>query len=149
MLEYIKPEETILRNDLWTVTLLYKQLYLGSHMIILNRQCDSLPQLTSKEWLSYITIVTSMELAIKSAFNADLFNYNCLMNHGYRHNPPQPWVHWWVRPRYSSKQIFQGVEFNDIEFGSFYDRDTEHELPIIDFDQPFRNGIVKEIQKYI
>jgi diadenosine tetraphosphate (Ap4A) HIT family hydrolase len=149
MIESIIPEEIILKDDFWTVTLLYKQLYLGSHMIILNEQCNSLPELSRIQWQSYISIVTTMELAIKSAFGADLFNYNCLMNHGYRHTPPQPWVHWWVRPRYSKTPSFQEVDFPDTEFGSFYDRVTEHELPTIDFRSSFRVGIVKEIQKYI
>jgi diadenosine tetraphosphate (Ap4A) HIT family hydrolase len=146
MLNIINPDELLFETEWWTCVLLWKQVYLGSAMLILKRQCDSLPELTVIELVEMQDCIRLYELAIKDAFGATMFNYNCLMNHGYQHNPPQPWVHWWMRPRYANAVIFQDKVFEDNNFGYFYDREAEHVEPTKDFDQEFRLEIVKSIK---
>ena len=58
-----------------------------------------------------------LELALTKAFNATLFNINCMMNDAYLKHPPNPHVHWHLRPRYSHTVVFEGRTFFDKEFG--------------------------------
>ncbi|MGL4759066.1 MAG: hypothetical protein ACRCXZ_07030 [Patescibacteria group bacterium] len=147
VLEYINPNEILLQSQFWTLSLLWRQYYLGSSMLILNRQCDSLAELTLLELIDMQDCFRIQEVVSKVAFGASMFNYSCLMNHGYRCNPPKPWVHWWIRPRYNTIVEFEGVEFEDEQFGSFYDREGEQNLPIKMFDDEFRQKIVLQFKK--
>ena len=78
-----------------------------------------------------------------------MFNWTCLMNGGYRQEPYKPFMHWHFRPRYNKKVESEGKIFEDLDFGRHYDFKQEKELPEIDFDQDFRQKIIKAIQKVI
>jgi diadenosine tetraphosphate (Ap4A) HIT family hydrolase len=149
MLDIINDQEILFRTEWWTCVLLWKQVYLGSSMLILNRQCDSLAELNMIELVDMQDCFRLYELALKDSFDATMFNYSCLMNHGYQHTPPKPWVHWWMRPRYSKPIGFNGVDFVDQNFGYFYDREAEHTPPTKDFDPNFRIKIVETIHNSI
>ncbi|MFT4311683.1 MAG: hypothetical protein ACMXYF_00455 [Candidatus Woesearchaeota archaeon] len=47
------------------------------------------------------------------------------MNHGYKKNPPKPFVYWHFRPRYREKIEFSGKQFQDLEFAHHYDRERK------------------------
>jgi diadenosine tetraphosphate (Ap4A) HIT family hydrolase len=93
MLDIINDQEILFRTKWWTCVLLWKQVYLGSSMLILNRQCDSLTELNMIELVDMQDCFRLYELALKDTFDATMFNYSCLMNHGYQHTPPKPWIH--------------------------------------------------------
>ena len=99
------------------------QSYLGRTIVELKTHKGSLTELSDEEWTDFGVLVKKYENAIKKSFNADLFNWGCLMNHAYRKEPSNPHVHWHVRPRYKSKVEFEGQEFTDPDFGNHYDRD--------------------------
>jgi len=70
-----------------------------------------------------------------------MFNWTCLMNGAYKNNPPDPHVHWHARPRYSKPVVFEGIEFEDKEFGHHYARHTDREVSTEIFKK-----IINEIQ---
>ena len=142
MLHTIDQDDILLQTQFWTMVLLWKQQYLGASMLILNRQSDSLADLSVIELVNMQNCFAQYEMTMKAAFDATMFNYSCLMNHGYQHTPPTPWVHWWIRPRYKSNVNFNGKRFNDTNFGYFYDRETEKLEPSKDFDKAYRLSIV-------
>ena len=80
-------------------------------------------ELTNEEWLDFAQIVKSLEQAIRLAFDARLFNWSCLMNNAFQHNPATPHVHWHFRPRYDKTVSIDGIDFEDPLFGHHYDRE--------------------------
>ncbi len=96
--------------------------------------------LTADQWNDFSQVVKQLESACKKAFGATMFNWTCLMNHAYRNDPPNPHVHWHVRPRYNKPVTFAGELFEDKAFGSHYERGTERKVS---------EGVIDEIVKAI
>lgn len=118
--------KTIYETEFWTVSLTTDQAYLGRSVIWLRRECASLSEVSSEEWLDFHqNIVKKLESAYKKVFSATMFNWTCLMNHAYKKNPPKPLVHWHFRPRYNKDVTFAGELFQDLEFAHHYDRKRE------------------------
>ena len=109
----------------WKVFLNPKQTYLGRSIITLKRHCGSLSDLTKQEWEDYIHLLKNLESAYKEVLGATLFNWSCLMNNAYQNKPPNPHVHWHLRPRYEKPIKLFGVTFEDTEFGNHYARGSE------------------------
>ena len=120
------------------------QYYLGRGLVILKEEKGSLSDLTTEEWIDFSKVVKRYESALKQAFNATMFNWTCLMNNAYKQNPYNPHVHWHVRPRYDHKVIFEGVEWEDKEFGHHYARGIDKMSP-----EKTILKIIEEIKKYI
>lgn len=120
----MKPamNEVILKTEFWTVKLFPDQAYLGRCIILSNRDCGELSNLTSEEFSDFYEIVKKLENGLKKAFNATMFNWTCLMNNAYKQENPQPHVHWHFRPRYKEKVEFENEVFEDTEFAHHYDR---------------------------
>ncbi|MBF4469563.1 MAG: HIT family protein [Methanobrevibacter arboriphilus] len=109
----------IAETDYWEIFLAPSQRYLGTCVISLKRRCEDLKDLYLEEWADFGKLVESMELANKKTFNADLFNWSCLKNSVFRNNNPKPHIHWHFIPRYKKPVVFEGLEFNDPDFGFF------------------------------
>ena len=86
-----------------------------------------------------------LEKSVKRAFDADLFNWTCLMNLAYLNNPPNPHVHWHFRPRYHHLIKFSGLTFKDPEFGHHYSREHERSFEVT---TTIQQKIIEEIKKY-
>lgn len=97
-------------------------------------------EIKEKEWLDFSVVVKDLESAIRKAFDATMFNWGCLMNDAYQIVPPSPHVHWHFRPRYSSKTQFQGLIFEDPDFGHHYDRTRKR-----DVSEEIKEAIIKKI----
>lgn len=115
----------IFSNKYWRAFVADEQSYLGRCIVELKEHKNSLSDLSSEEWLSLSEIISMVELAIRKTFNADLFNWTCMMNNAYQESDPIPHVHWHVRPRYSKKVEFGGKVYSDPEFGQHYNRDRK------------------------
>ncbi len=112
-------QHKIFETEFWLVKLnADDQTYLGRSVIVLKRPCPDLADVTDQELLDFKAIVIRMEQAFRRAFNATMFNWSCLMNDAYKNDPPNPQLHWHVRPRYKNKVEFEGEVFEDIEFGN-------------------------------
>lgn len=136
-------ENSIFETEYWTITLnASDQTYLGRSFIVLKRNCGDLAEVTDAELLDFKKIVGRFQDAARKAFNVTMFNWTCMMNSAYQNNPPDPWVHWHVRPRYDHEVEFAGMKFEDTEFGHHYLRKTNRSV-----DAEVSQKIVEAIQK--
>lgn len=103
----------------WEIFLAPSQRYLGTCVISLKREVEDLKDLKTEEWDDFGYLVEGMELANKETFNADLLNWSCLKNSVFRKDNPKPHIHWHFIPRYKNPVIFEGLEFDDPDFGFF------------------------------
>ncbi|MBI5679964.1 MAG: HIT family protein [Methanobacterium sp.] len=115
-------------TDYWLIYLAPSQRYLGTCVVALKRQCSSLNELQSEEWSEFTEIVQNMEITLKKTFNPTLFNWSCFMNSAYRVSSPNPEVHWHFIPRYNKKVEFEGLIFEDPDFG-YIPQPLEHKIP--------------------
>ena len=122
----MKHTHKYLETDFWMVCLSHEQNYFGRSFVELKRACGSLSELTTDEHLDFLAVVKKLESTFKNNFSATMFNWSCLMNHAYK-NGHNPQVHWHFRPRYKTPVTFNGVIFEDPNFGHHNLRGKEHE----------------------
>lgn len=122
-------KRVVLETEYWCVLLHHNQAYFGRCTVILKRHCETLGELEDDEWIDLRRVVVQLEGAFRASFGAAPLNWTCLMNGGYRVDPPIPHVHLHFRPRYRTPVSFGGMTFGDPEFGSHYDNAKERRLP--------------------
>jgi len=88
--------------------------------------------------------IKKLETAVKKTFKPSLFNWTCLMNLAYQNNPPNPHIHWHFLPRYSHKVKFNGLIFDDLEFGNHYAREKERSRIV---SEKIKNEIIEVIHE--
>lgn len=138
-------ELTIFETLHWKVLLRADdQTYLGRAAVVCKRLAHSIPELTDEEWADLKRVIARYEAACKQTFGATMFNWSCLMNEAYQHQPPVPHVHWHVRPRYMKPVTLAGLKFTDEKFGHHYERKTNREVS----DQAAKE-IIAELKKPI
>jgi diadenosine tetraphosphate (Ap4A) HIT family hydrolase len=118
----------IYETEYWQIYLAPSQRYLGTCVVVLKRQCSNLNELKTPEWIEFTEIVHKLETTIQKAFNPTLFNWSCFMNYAYRFDPPRPEIHWHFIPRYNYKIEFEGIEFEDPDFG-YIPQPIERKVP--------------------
>ncbi len=118
------------------------QSHLGYCIVILNRHCGDLAGLTDKELRDFLVVVRQLEVALRKAFGATMFNWSCLMNNAYQKDPAEPHVHWHCRPRYHKAVRFAGTVFVDPLFGHHYDPQQKRAVSSV-----VRRRIIEKIQK--
>jgi len=138
--DYLLVHETAL----WRVVLAPNQCLIGRCVVHLKRHCGDLAEITPDEILDWLTIVKTMEAALRKAFDATLFNWSCYMNLSYREATPDPHVHWWVVPRYNHAVELGALTFEDPRFGSPYDHAMR-----LDVAGDVRRQIVERLQQAI
>ncbi|MDZ7786418.1 MAG: HIT family protein [Candidatus Saccharibacteria bacterium] len=116
----------IFETDKWVATLAFDQGYLGRAYITLKEHKGDLKDLSEEEWLEFSKVLKKYEAGVRKAFNAEMFNWTCLMNNAYQTQPSQPHIHWHVRPRYSTEIEFKGKTYSDPEFAHHYDRNQKN-----------------------
>jgi len=125
MCEKPKVKSLLFDSKFWFVLLADDQTYPGRSFVTLKRHCGDLAELTKDELLDFHEVLRGFEKALKKSFNATLFNWTCLMNHGFKQKPYNPHVHWHVRPRYDHEVVIGEEHFIDQEFGTHYGRGTD------------------------
>jgi diadenosine tetraphosphate (Ap4A) HIT family hydrolase len=119
----------LFETGLWRIVLAPNQALLGRCIVHLKRHSGDLADLTSDELLEWLTVVRTLEHALRAAFGATMFNWSCYMNLSYRDEHPNPHIHWWAVPRYAHSVTFNEFTFDDPHFGSPYDHARRLELP--------------------
>jgi diadenosine tetraphosphate (Ap4A) HIT family hydrolase len=109
--------DLIFETKLWKLFLAPSQTCLGTGVLALKRPASNLRDLNSQEWKEFSLIVKDLEIAIEKAFNPDLYNWACFKNAAYREGEVNAQIHWHVHPRYKNPVIFEGVKFEDENFG--------------------------------
>ncbi len=120
--------DLIFETNHWLIYLAPSQRYLGTCVVVLKRHCENLRELNSDEWNDFSKIVEELEAALNKTFSPTLFNWSCYMNSAYRSDPPDPEVHWHVIPRYNYKIEFEGLNFEDPDFG-YIPQPIERKIP--------------------
>lgn len=115
-------------TDNWLIYLAPSQRYLGTCVIVLKRYCGNLRELNAEEWADFIKIIEKLEAALNKTFSPTLFNWSCFMNSAHRTDPPNPEVHWHFIPRYNNKIEFEGLIFEDPDFG-YIPQPIERKIP--------------------
>ena len=117
-----KNNYVLLESDYWVVSLAADQSWLGRSYITAKQHTSSLSDLSTEQWDDLHHVIQRYEHAVTSAFQADLFNWACLMNDAFKepHHPQSPHVHFHVRPRYKNPVTLSGIVFTDEEFGKHY-----------------------------
>lgn len=128
----------------WRVVLAPNQRLIGRCIAQLKRHCDNVAQTISSELLDWLETVAIMEKALRSAFDATMFNLSCYMNLSYQESPPDPNVHWWIVPCYNHLLTFGTITFEDPRFGYPYDHSIRLDVP-----EDVRGQIVQRLQQAI
>lgn len=144
IVQKVHEPNVIFETKYWRVILTDEQTYLGRSIIYLKRPAGDLNELTQDEQDDLFFMMRTLEHAIRNAFDARLFNWGCLMNHGYRIKPYTPMVHWHMRPRYDHPVEFAGRIFIDPNFGSHYHESADSRIP-----DDVRQKVIAEIRKHL
>ena len=116
----------------WSVFLSDEQDYIGRCILVLNRHCGSMSELTEDEWEELRKLVCKMETCLKAALGATLCNWSCFMNSFYKESSPDPHLHLHVRPRYDHPVMINGNAYIDSEFGHHYAWKKSGAIPMKD-----------------
>ncbi|CDG65150.1 MAG: histidine triad family protein [Methanobacterium sp.] len=135
--------DPIFETEHWIVFLAPNQSNLGTCVVALKREQRTLTGLSPEEWNDFIRLLEKMEKAVKSAFDATLFNWGCLMNTFYLDGTPEPQLHWHFIPRYNHEVEFAGHTFDDPHFGHMHPR------PLKDISPEVRDKIAKKIREFL
>jgi diadenosine tetraphosphate (Ap4A) HIT family hydrolase len=138
----VNPDDFIFDSKYWNIILSDDQQYLGRCIVSCKRHVPSLSEITAEEFHDFYDVAKTLESTLSKAFGAKMYNWGCLMNDAYKNMPPNPHVHWHLRPRYDHDVSFAGIIFSDKEFGHHYHRDTR-----LNVDQTIRKKIISEINK--
>jgi diadenosine tetraphosphate (Ap4A) HIT family hydrolase len=107
----------IAEKSYWNIHLAPSQRYLGTCVVVIKRHCNNLSELQSEEWTEFSAIVQEMENVLNQLFKPTLFNWSCFKNAAFRVENPNPQVHWHLIPRYKDLTVFEGIKFEDLDFG--------------------------------
>lgn len=107
-------------NEFWSVYLADKQDYIGRCIVVSREHKESLSELSSSQWMALKDIVDALEALLKNELGAAMLNWSCLMNDAYKTTPPQPHVHFHVRPRYAAPIRIDDTCYHDAEFAHHY-----------------------------
>ena len=91
--EYCQTEgygDSIEETSYWMIFLAPSQRYLGTCVVALKRQCQSLSELDDSEWDDFKFLVRKMETSVNEAFNPYLYNWSCFKNAAFRDEDPDP-----------------------------------------------------------
>lgn len=136
----------LIQNTSWSVYLADEQDYIGRCILVLNRHCGCLSELTDSEWLDLKQMINRLENCFKTVLGAELCNWSCLLNDFYKKSTPNPHLHLHARPRYKIPFSLNGIQYVDKEFGHHYD---PHKGNRIDLDdrKSLYNILKRELNK--
>jgi len=135
MLEFanrIVKENLIIKSfEYWSIAIRTNQVNVGSCIIVLNRECATLPEVTPEEMAEYPIVCKWFEEKCKKLYGAEKFNYLALMM-------VDEYVHFHAIPRYSKPIEEYGIIWEDRGWPKFPDmkgtETTEEQLLQIKMD---------------
>ncbi len=116
------------RGGFWTLAINRNQNLLGKSVLVLNRHCERLSDLTAEEWADLHPYLARVSAALDGLFAPDLYNFAFLMN-------LDAHVHLHVIPRYASQREWRGETYVDPHYGSLFGSEerlaTEETLDVL------------------
>jgi diadenosine tetraphosphate (Ap4A) HIT family hydrolase len=107
----LDPASVIHAGPTWTAAVNRNQHLLGKSMLVLNRPCEAVVDLTPEEWAELHVEVKRLVAALDTCFAPDQVNLSFLMN-------VDAQVHLHVIPRYAAPREWQGQTFTDEAWGA-------------------------------
>ena len=101
------------RGELWTLALNLNQNLPGRCVLVLNRHCERVSDLTTEEWADLHPYVARVTAALDDLFAPDAYNFAFLMN-------LDAHVHLHIVPRYASRREWRGETYVDPHYGSLF-----------------------------
>lgn len=102
-----KPNELMIKElKHWVVVIRQKQITLGSAVILLKREVESIGGMTSEESAEFKDAIRWYEGRCKELFKPVKFNYYAAMM-------KDNYVHYHAFPRYSEKELYNNSEWID------------------------------------
>lgn len=93
----------------WTLLLMPVPITIGSCIILLKRQCNSIASLTDEEMIEFRVVCKYFENKCKKLYGAIKFNYHANMM-------KESFVHFKAIPRYDKSVKKHGVEWIDCDY---------------------------------
>ncbi|HEY8524157.1 MAG TPA: hypothetical protein VIL48_04285 [Acidimicrobiales bacterium] len=106
----IPPEAQVEARTTWTIAVSTDQHQLGAAVILLNRPCDSVADLTAAEWMDLHTHIQRVHRALDQLLSPDSYD------HAF-HMSPSHQVYMQVLPRYTTPRTWMGEVFDDARRG--------------------------------
>jgi diadenosine tetraphosphate (Ap4A) HIT family hydrolase len=101
------------RGGMWTIAVNRNQNLLGKTVLVLERPCEAVVDVTHDEWLDVHRQLQRVCGALDELFEPDLYNHAFLMNQDKQ-------VHLHTVPRYRSSRQWDGDIFTDDHWGSLF-----------------------------
>ncbi|MCC7553051.1 MAG: HIT family protein [Methanobacteriaceae archaeon] len=134
--------DLILSTKNWELFLAPSQTYLGTSVLRLKRDCEGLRSINTEEWCELKSVIKLIELNYMKTFDLTLFNWACADNASFREDSVENHsIHWHIHPRYKNPIVFNGLKFEDKEFG--YPPQPKK----TDLSDKFRKSIIVLIRK--
>ena len=127
----------LMQTASWSVYMADEQDYIGRCILVLNRHCGRLSELTDCEWMDLKRLIERLERCFRSVLGAELCNWSCLLNSFYKSSSPNPHLHLHVRPRYKESFSLNGIQYVDERFGHHYILKKENKLGEKEFKEIF------------
>lgn len=110
----IPPEALVESRGTWTIAVSTNQHRLGAAVILLNRPCDAVSDLTAAEWMDLHAHLQRLERALDDLLSPDRYDHVFLMSLSHQ-------VYLQVVPRYRSPRTWRGVTYEDSRWGELFD----------------------------
>ena len=101
------------RGALWTLTINRNQNLPGKSVLVLDRHCERVSDLTAEEWADLHPCIARVTAALDDLFAPDAYNFAFLMN-------LDAHVHLHIVPRYASPREWRGETYDDPHYGSLF-----------------------------
>ena len=102
----IPPEAEVEARTTWTIAVGSDQQQLGSAVILLNRPCESVADLTAAEWMDLHTHLQRVHRALDQLLSPDTYDHAFHMSRSHQ-------VYMEVVPRYRTPRHWLGETFED------------------------------------
>jgi diadenosine tetraphosphate (Ap4A) HIT family hydrolase len=102
----IPPEAEVEARTTWTIAVGSDQQHLGSAVILLNRPCESVADLTAAEWMDLHTHLQRVHRALDQLLSPDTYDHAFRMSRSHQ-------VYMEVLPRYRAPRHWLGETFED------------------------------------
>lgn len=109
----IPPEAQVDVRSTWTLAVDPNQHLLGRSVILLNRPCERVVDLTAGEWMDLHTNLQRLQRALDAVLAPDKYDLGFLKNDSHQ-------VYLQVVPRYLSTRTWRGERFDDPRWGEAF-----------------------------
>ena len=119
------PELLVKEYDHWYLLCRFKQVTLGSMILICKEQTDAFSKISNAAFAELPIAIREIETNTKKLFQNDKINYLMLMM-------VDPEVHFHIIPRYANDKEFEGIIFKDSEWPKKADIDVVNDILEVD-----------------